>query len=107
MFNRIRRVTRKSIALGLIFALSGAVNPAHAADAFSFVGKSQPGEFFFAVSEGSDFFISSLQYNLKVSLEIEREESGEIATRRQIQSVICLQVLVPEKVKVELLVEQY
>ena len=60
MFKRIRRVSRKSIALGLIFALSGTVSPAHAADAFSFVGKGQPGEFFFAVSEGSDFFISSL-----------------------------------------------
>ena len=60
MFNRIRRVGRKSIALGLIFALSGAVSPAKAEDSFTFVGKSGPGEYFFTVSEDVNLFISTL-----------------------------------------------
>jgi len=60
MFNRIRRVGRKSIALGLIFALSGAVSPANAGDTFTFVGKSEPGEYFFTVGEDVNVFISTL-----------------------------------------------
>ncbi len=60
MFKRVQRASHKSIALGLIFTLSGAVSPAYAVDAFSFVGKTEPGEYMFAVSEGNDFFVSSL-----------------------------------------------
>jgi len=60
MFKSIRRVGQKSIALGLIFSLSGAISPANAGDAFSFVGKSEPGEYFFAVVEDDGALISTL-----------------------------------------------
>ena len=60
MFESIRRVSRNSIALGLIFALGGAASPAKAGDTFTFVGKSEPGEYFFTVGEDVNVFISTL-----------------------------------------------
>ena len=60
MFNRIRRVGRKSIVLGLTLALSVVISPANAGDAFTFIEKSQPGEHFFTVVEDLNMFISTL-----------------------------------------------
>lgn len=60
MFKRIQRVSRKAIAIGLIFALSGAVSPANAGDAFTFIGKSEPGEYFFTVGEDINLLVSTL-----------------------------------------------
>ena len=60
MFKPALWASRKSIALGLSLALSVAISPANAGDAFTFIEKSQPGEHFFTVVEDLNMFISTL-----------------------------------------------